>query len=124
MAYADILFEVKHQVELTKRGPQALAALKAAFHARHRHNGVSGLSRLSIDHLVANYYHTEEAKEMGRAFNSKQDLLSRVPSPLRGEGRGRGGLPRGATSAAPARPAPGADPPPRPAAPPRPDGPR
>jgi 1,4-dihydroxy-2-naphthoyl-CoA synthase len=24
-------------------------------------------------HRVANYYHTEEAKEMGRAFNSKQD---------------------------------------------------
>ena len=57
--------------ELTKRGPQALAALKAAFHARH--NGVTGLSRLAVDHLVANYYHTEEAKEMGRAFNSKQD---------------------------------------------------
>ncbi len=57
--------------ELKKRGPQALGALKAAFHARH--NGVAGLSRVSIDHLVANYYHTEEAKEMGRAFNSKQD---------------------------------------------------
>ena len=57
--------------ELKKRGPQALGALKAAFHARH--NGVTGLSRMSIDHLVANYYHTEEAKEMGRAFNSKQD---------------------------------------------------
>jgi naphthoate synthase len=57
--------------ELKKRGPQALAALKAAFHARH--NGVAGMSRVTIDHLVANYYHTEEAKEMGRAFNSKQD---------------------------------------------------
>src|SRR5712664_3203632 len=57
--------------ELKKRGPQALGALKAAFHARH--NGVTGLSRLAVDHLVANYYHTEEAKEMGRAFNSKQD---------------------------------------------------
>jgi naphthoate synthase len=57
--------------ELKKRGPQALGALKAAFHARH--NGVTGLSRVTIDHLVANYYHTEEAKEMGRAFNSKQD---------------------------------------------------
>ncbi len=31
------------------------------------------MSRLTIDHLVANYYHTEEAKEMGRAFNAKQD---------------------------------------------------
>jgi 1,4-dihydroxy-2-naphthoyl-CoA synthase len=26
---------------------------------------------VTIDHLVANYYHTEEAKEMGRAFNAK-----------------------------------------------------
>ena len=26
-----------------------------------------------MSNLVANYYHTEEAKEMGRAFNSKQD---------------------------------------------------
>jgi naphthoate synthase len=57
--------------ELKKRGPQALAALKAAFHARH--NGVVGLSRVTIDHLVANYYHTDEAKEMGRSFNAKQD---------------------------------------------------
>jgi naphthoate synthase len=57
--------------ELKKRGPQALAALKAAFHARH--NGVTGLSRMAVDHLVAGYYHTEEAKEMGRAFNRKQD---------------------------------------------------
>ena len=56
--------------ELKQRGPQALAALKAAFHARH--NGVTGLSRVTIDHLVANYYHTEEAKEMGRSFNAKQ----------------------------------------------------
>jgi len=36
-------------------------------------SGAMGLSRVTIDHLVANYYHTEEAKEMGRAFNSKQD---------------------------------------------------
>jgi naphthoate synthase len=55
--------------ELKQRGPQALAALKAAFHARH--NGATGMSRITIDHLVANYYHTEEAKEMGRAFNAK-----------------------------------------------------
>src|SRR6266545_3563495 len=57
--------------ELKKRGPQALAALKAAFHARH--NGAFGLSRVTIDHLVANYYHTDEAKEMGRAFNDRKD---------------------------------------------------
>jgi naphthoate synthase len=56
--------------ELKARGPQALAALKAAFHARH--NGVTGLSRVTIDHLVANYYETEESKELGRAFNAKE----------------------------------------------------
>ena len=56
--------------ELKQRGPQALAALKAAFHARH--NGVTGLSRVTIDHLVANYYQTEEAKEMGRSFTAKE----------------------------------------------------
>jgi naphthoate synthase len=56
--------------ELKQRGPQALAALKAAFHGRH--NGVTGLSRMAIDHLVAHYYHTEEAKEMGRSFNAKE----------------------------------------------------
>ena len=39
------------------------------LHARH--NGVTGLSRVTIDHLVANYYHTDEAKEMGRSFNAK-----------------------------------------------------
>ncbi|MGH6719219.1 MAG: enoyl-CoA hydratase-related protein, partial [Alphaproteobacteria bacterium] len=57
--------------ELKQRGPPALAALKAAFHARH--NGACGMSRVTIDHLVANYYHTDEAKEMGRAFNDKKD---------------------------------------------------
>ena len=56
--------------ELKQRGPQALAALRAAFHARH--NGVTGLSRVTIDHLVANCYHTGEVKEMGRAFNARQ----------------------------------------------------
>lgn len=56
--------------ELKARGPQALAALKAAFHARH--NGATGLSRVSIDHLVAHYYHTEESKELGRAFTAKE----------------------------------------------------
>jgi naphthoate synthase len=56
--------------ELKQRGPQALGALKAAFHARH--NGATGLSRVTIDHLVQNYYHTQEAKEMGRSFTAKE----------------------------------------------------
>jgi naphthoate synthase len=56
--------------ELKARGPLALAALKAAFHARH--NGATGLSRVTIDNLVQHYYHTEEAKELGRSFNAKE----------------------------------------------------
>ena len=58
MAYADVLYEVKNQI-----------AWLTINHARH--NGVTGMSRITIDHLVANYYHTDEAKEMGRAFNAK-----------------------------------------------------
>jgi len=38
-----------------------------------QHNGAFGMSRVTIDHLVANYYHTEEAKEMGRSFNDRKD---------------------------------------------------
>lgn len=57
--------------ELAKRGPQALAALKAAFHARH--GGVAGLSRVATDLLVHQYYGSEESKELGRAFADKSD---------------------------------------------------
>ncbi len=57
--------------ELAKRGPQALAALKASFHARH--GGVAGLSRVATDLLVHQYYTTEESKELGRAFSDKTD---------------------------------------------------
>lgn len=56
--------------ELADRGPQALAAIKSSFHARHA--GVSGLSRVSLDLLVSGYYRTDESKELGRAFAAKQ----------------------------------------------------
>jgi len=56
--------------ELKARGPQALAALKASFYARH--NGVLGLSRLAHDQLAQYYYRTEEAKEMGKSFAEKR----------------------------------------------------
>lgn len=56
--------------ELADRGPQAIAALKASFHARHA--GVPGLSRVALDLLTPNYYRTEESKELGRAFGAKQ----------------------------------------------------
>ncbi len=56
--------------ELSERGPQALAALKASFHARH--GGVAGLSRVALDLLTPQYYRSEESRELGRAFVAKQ----------------------------------------------------
>ncbi|RMF23859.1 MAG: crotonase [Deltaproteobacteria bacterium] len=57
--------------ELAARGPMAIAALKAAFHARHA--GAPGLSRVTVDLLVNQYYHTEESRELGRAFGEKRE---------------------------------------------------
>ncbi|HEY2772756.1 MAG TPA: enoyl-CoA hydratase-related protein [Candidatus Binatia bacterium] len=56
--------------ELADRGPQALAAIKASFHARH--GGVAGLSRVALDLLTPNYYRSDESRELGRAFGAKQ----------------------------------------------------
>ncbi|MFN2377351.1 MAG: enoyl-CoA hydratase-related protein [Candidatus Binatia bacterium] len=56
--------------ELADRGPQALAAVKSSFHARH--SGVAGLSRVALDLLTPNYYRSEESKELGRAFGARQ----------------------------------------------------
>lgn len=56
--------------ELADRGPQALAAIKSSFHARH--SGVAGLSRVALDLLTPNYYRSEESKELGRAFGARQ----------------------------------------------------
>ena len=56
--------------ELAERGPQALAALKTSFHARH--SGVAGLSRVALDLLTPNYYRGEESRELGRAFAARE----------------------------------------------------
>lgn len=56
--------------ELSDRGPQALAAVKSSFHARH--TGVSGLSRVALDLLTPSYYRSEESKELGRAFAARE----------------------------------------------------
>lgn len=56
--------------ELADRGPQALAAIKSSFHARH--SGVAGLSRVALDLLTPNYYRGEESQELGRAFAARQ----------------------------------------------------
>ncbi len=56
--------------ELADRGPQALAAIKSSFHARH--GGVAGLSRVALDLLTPNYYRSDESRELGRAFGARQ----------------------------------------------------
>ncbi|MBI3068884.1 MAG: enoyl-CoA hydratase/isomerase family protein [Betaproteobacteria bacterium] len=60
----------KWALEIAERGSFALAALKAAFTARH--GGVSGLGRLSHDRLLRLYLDTEESQELGKAFGEKR----------------------------------------------------
>lgn len=55
---------------VAERGSFALAALKAAFGARHQ--GVSGLSRLSHDLLLRTYLDSTEARELAAAFDAKR----------------------------------------------------
>jgi naphthoate synthase len=62
--------------EITTRSPLAMAALKAAFSARH--NGVSGQARMAHDQHLTAYLTTEESHELGRAFAEK-----RAPDPDR-----------------------------------------
>ena len=57
-------------LEIAERGPFALAAIKAAFGARHR--GVEGLARVSHDLLLRQYLDSEESKELSRAFGEKE----------------------------------------------------
>jgi naphthoate synthase len=53
--------------ELKQRGPQALAAIKAAFSARH--TGVVGQSRIAHDLLLMPYRRSDEAAELAAAFD-------------------------------------------------------
>ena len=57
-------------LEIAERGPFALAAIKAAFNARH--GGVGGLSRISHDLLLPGYLRTQEAKELSAAFAERR----------------------------------------------------
>lgn len=57
--------------ELQKRGPGALAGLKAAFSAQH--HGVVGQARIAHDQLLTHYLDTEESKELSRAFGERRD---------------------------------------------------
>ena len=60
----------KMALEVAERGAFALAALKAAFTARH--GGVSGLARVSHDLLLRLYLDSEESQELGKAFGERR----------------------------------------------------
>lgn len=66
------LMDRAHEVaaELMSRGPQALAALKTAFSARH--TGVLGQARMAHDLLLTQYLTTEEAKELSTSFSERR----------------------------------------------------
>ena len=57
-------------LEICERGSFALAAVKAAFGARHQ--GVAGLARMSHDLMLPHYYASEEARELGAAFSERR----------------------------------------------------
>lgn len=61
--------EVARQV--TSRSPLAIGAMKGAFSARH--NGVSGLARLTHDQQLSLYLRTNEAHEVAAAFAERRD---------------------------------------------------
>lgn len=60
----------KMALEVADRGAFALAAIKAAFTARH--GGVGGLARVSHDLLLRLYLDSEEHAELGKAFAERR----------------------------------------------------
>lgn len=61
---------------IAERGPFAIAALKAAFSARH--SGVGGLARLSHDLLLRGYLDSDKSHELAESFAGR-----RKPDPSR-----------------------------------------
>jgi len=59
-----------YALEVAERGAFALAAIKAAFNARH--GGVGGLSRMAHDLLLRSYLPTKEAKELSKSFAERR----------------------------------------------------
>lgn len=57
-------------LELIEKGPQALAAVKTVFYARH--NGAAGMARVAHDMLLQYYLSSEESAELSRSFQSKE----------------------------------------------------
>jgi naphthoate synthase len=64
------VFTRRIALEIAERGAFALAALKAAFNARH--GGVGGLSRMAHDLLLRGYLQTEEHDELANAFAQRR----------------------------------------------------
>ena len=62
---------MKFALEVAARGSYAVAAIKAAFNARH--HGVGGLARMSHDLLLPPYFNSEEAAELGQPFAERRD---------------------------------------------------
>jgi len=60
----------KMALEICERGAFALAAVKAAFTARH--GGVGGLGRVSHDLLLRLYLDTDESKELSASMREKR----------------------------------------------------
>ena len=60
----------KMALELSERGPIALASIKAAFNARH--GGVGGLARMAHDLLLRGYLETGESHELAEAFRARR----------------------------------------------------
>ncbi len=57
-------------LDVSERGPYALAAIKHAFLARH--GGVAGLSRVTHDLLLRPFLDSKESKELGASFREKR----------------------------------------------------
>lgn len=57
-------------LETADRGPFALAAVKAAFNARH--GGVAGLARMAHDLLLRTYLESDESDELSTSFAQKR----------------------------------------------------
>jgi len=57
-------------LEIADRGSFALAAIKAAFNARH--GGVAGLSRMAHDLLLRSYLDSEESHELADSFAERR----------------------------------------------------
>jgi len=60
----------KYALEVAERGPFALAAIKAAFGARH--GGVGGLARISHDLLLRPYLDSSESNELASSFAERR----------------------------------------------------